>query len=373
METSNSIATREIIVQLRERSYPIHIGHEILSGMPELLNATGESCVHTILLYDENVAAIALRLGKSLERAEYRISSAAIPSGESSKSVERLEEIWRFLLSEHTDRSSVVIAIGGGVVGDLAGFAAATFARGIRLVQVPTTLLSQVDSSVGGKTGINLPGTKNIVGAFWQPSLVVIDTQSLTSLPQREYLSGLAEVVKYGIIMLPELFEFLEHNASRVVGRDREAMVNIVEQSCLCKASVVKEDERETSGRRAILNYGHTFAHAIESVTGYGTLLHGEAVAIGMHMAATLAMFLGRVDQGFVDRQRALLQQLELPIQFPNLSPNKLWHAMQHDKKVEMGKLRFVLPTRLGHVELVQGISQDSVIAAIAASASSEA
>ena len=257
------------------------------------------------------------------------------------------------------------MALGGGVVGDLAGFMAATFARGIPLIQIPTTLLSQVDSSVGGKTGINLPGAKNIVGAFWQPSSVIIDLDTLQTLPDREFRSGLAEIVKYGVILLPDLFDYLETNAQKILAKDSDCLMHIIAESCRAKALVVQEDERETSGRRAILNYGHTFAHALESASGYGVLLHGEAVAIGMHMAALLAHALGRVDAVFVERQRALLQAFDLPIANPGLPATELWQIMQHDKKVEHGKLRFVLPNRLGNVEVVPGVEQPAAIQAI--------
>ncbi len=290
-----------------------------------------------------------------------------VPSGESSKCISSIERLWCRMLADHTDRGSVVLAVGGGVVGDLAGFAAAGFARGIPLVQIPTTLLSQVDSSVGGKTGINLPGAKNIVGAFWQPSLVVVDTQSLATLPAREYVSGLAEVVKYGVILLPEFLAYLEQNVAAILSKQPAALSHIIAESCRAKAAVVQQDERETTGLRAILNYGHTFAHALESVCGYGTLFHGEAVSIGMHMAANLAQLMGRVDEDFVRRQQTLLEQLQLPTKSPHADPEELWLAMQHDKKVEHGALRFILPSRIGHVELVPGVAKGLATAAIQA------
>lgn len=354
-----------IEVALSERTYPIHIGSGGVQQVPQLLRQCCPRAKHAVVISDGNVSPLAARIGDALRASGVRVSAMVVPSGETSKSVAEVERLWTQMLAEHTDRSSVVIAVGGGVVGDLAGFAAASFARGIPLVQIPTTLLSQVDSSVGGKTGINLPGTKNIVGAFWQPSFVVIDTDSLKTLPRREYLSGLAEVAKYGVIMDPELFEYLERNATAVVNQEVTAVEHVIATSCRCKAAVVAEDERETSGRRAILNYGHTFAHAIESVSGYGTYLHGEAVAMGMHMAALLAADLGRVDQAFVERQANLLAALELPIHYATDQPEALWQAMQHDKKVEQGKLRFVLPTRIGDVELVSGVDQTATVAAV--------
>lgn len=359
-----------IQVRLAERSYPIHIGSQTLAGLSSLLCNTFPHAAHAVVMHDSQVSSIADVACQQAGQANCRVTRIEIPSGESSKSVEQAARIWNAMLADHTDRGSIVLAVGGGVVGDLAGFMAATFARGIPLVQIPTTLLSQVDSSVGGKTGINLPGAKNIVGAFWQPSLVVIDSSTLDSLPEREYVSGLAEVAKYGVILLPDLFEFLEKNCIAVVAKQADAIAHIVKESCQAKAHVVQHDERETSGLRAILNYGHTFAHALESATGYGTLLHGEAVAIGMHMAATLAQLVGRVDQAFVTRQRSLLQNLQLPVTCAGADPDQLWQLMQHDKKVQHGKLHFILPSRLGQVELVSGIDRDDVCAAIAKAAS---
>ena len=327
-------------VDLGARSYPIHIGSGLLDAFSSLLTQQFPKMSHAVIIFDENVAFVANKVAAVCGELG-RVTNLEVESGERSKSAGKIEQIWSNMLAEKTDRGSLVIAVGGGVVGDLAGFAAASFARGIPLVQVPTTLLSQVDSSVGGKTGINLPGAKNIVGAFWQPSLVVIDPETLHTLPQREYLSGVAEVVKYGVILLPDLFESLEGNSQRVVAKDPEFLSQIITESCRAKAIVVQEDERETSGRRAILNYGHTFAHAIESSTEYGKLLHGEAVSIGMHMAAILAWQTGRCDQELVVRQKRLLEYLGLPTHFTEVPAVELWKLMQHDKKVEHGELRF--------------------------------
>lgn len=363
-ETSDHV---EVRVELPQRSYSIQIGAGATQNLGQSVCRALPKANHAVCIYDASVRTIHDDIVAQLNQENFRVTSLEVPSGEASKSVAMCEKLWQSMLAEHTDRGSVVIAIGGGVVGDLAGFMAASFARGIPLVQVPTTLLSQVDSSVGGKTGINLPGAKNIVGAFWQPSLVCIDTDSLDSLPQREYLSGLAEVAKYGVIMLPELFRYLQEHASQAVAKSKPTVAHIIAESCRAKAQVVQEDERETSGRRAILNYGHTFAHALESTTGYGTLLHGEAVSIGMHMAATLACHLERVNQDFVDEQKLLLESLQLPTRY-EAPPEKLWDVMQHDKKVEHGKLRFILPTALGHVELVPDIKRPDVLQAIEAS-----
>ena len=352
-------------IDLGQRSYTIHIGKGNLAQFSRLIEMVQKTAAHAVVVSDAKVETLAGRISEQLEGAGWRVTALSVPAGEPSKSVEQLQSLWQAMLEEHTDRGSIVVAVGGGVVGDLAGFAASSFARGVRLVQIPTTLLSQVDSSVGGKTGINLPGAKNIVGAFWQPSLVVIDSATLDTLPAREFASGLAEVAKYGVILLPDLFAYLETNAQSILAKQPDALARIIADSCRAKAQVVMEDERETSGRRAILNYGHTFAHALESSAGYGTLLHGEAVAIGMHMAACLALRLGRIDQDLVERQARLLTALQLPVSYPSADPDELWDLMQRDKKVEHGKLRFVLPSRLGHVELVSGVAREDALKAI--------
>jgi 3-dehydroquinate synthase len=251
------------------------------------------------------------------------------------------------------------------VIGDLAGFVAASYARGLAMFQVPTTLLAQVDSSVGGKVGINLAGAKNMVGAFWQPLAVVIDTAVLDTLPLREYRSGLAEVVKYGVILDADFFEYLEANVAGLNDRDPEVLRDTVARCCELKAQVVSRDEREETGLRAVLNYGHTFCHAFETLTNYSTLLHGEAVSIGMMCAARLAERLGRIDDSLAARQHKLLTALGLPVDVPPLDPDDVLRVMARDKKVEHGRLRFVLPSKLGHVELVAGVPSDDVRAAL--------
>jgi len=252
--------------------------------------------------------------------------------------------------------------VGGGVVGDLAGFAAATFARGLAFVQVPTTLLAQVDSSVGGKVGINLPQAKNIVGAFWQPAGVIIDLDVLATLPDREYRSGLAEVVKYGVILDAEFFAYLEAHVDELQVREPQVLEHIITRSCQLKAAIVEKDEREETGLRVILNYGHTFCHAIETVTGYGRYLHGEAVAIGMICASRLAERLGRITIQVTKRQKKLLERLSLPTSIEGLDPASLLSAMQHDKKSQDGRLRFVLPSRIGEVKLVDNVEVGDVM-----------
>jgi 3-dehydroquinate synthase len=285
-----------------------------------------------------------------------RVDVLTTPHGESSKCVQQAEYFWNKLLDLAADRQTLIAALGGGVVGDLAGFVAAGYARGLDWLQFPTTLLAQVDSSVGGKVGVNLPAAKNMVGAFWQPRGVVIDLHVLASLPDREYRSGLAEVVKYGVILDEEFFAYLEQHVAAINQRDLDVLQKVVARCCRLKADVVERDERETLGLRAVLNYGHTFAHAFETETSYGEFLHGEAVSIGMCCAARLARSLGRVKDGFVHRQQALLEALGLPVQPPRLQASQLLAAMRRDKKSAAGKLRFILPTRLGHVETVPDI-----------------
>lgn len=322
--------------------------------------------MHALLLADERVEEPhAKAAAKRLSDAGLAVDLILVESGEESKSIEMADQLWNALLDRGADRKSVVVAVGGGVIGDLAGFVAATFARGLDFFQVPTTLLAAVDSSVGGKVGVNLPGAKNMVGAFWQPKGVLIDTDTLKTLPEREFISGLAEVVKYGVILDAAFFEYLEENADAILLRKPEVLTQVIAQCCRLKADVVEKDERETSGLRAVLNYGHTFGHALEAIAGYGEYLHGEAVSIGMECAAKLAMRLGRVDARFVDRQKQLLTRLGLPTEFPKVDVEAMLQAMMKDKKVEKRELRFVLPTRLGHVELVKGVSLEEAKAAM--------
>ncbi len=372
--TSNPPADTSVItVELGDRAYPIAIksgetGLADPSGFAShFLDAVGD-CTHAIVVQDVAIADSAgSMITQSLKSSPLRLSVIQIASGETSKSTDRIAQLWNEMLDTAADRRSVVIAVGGGVIGDLAGFAAATFTRGLRLVQVPTTLLAMVDSSVGGKTGINLPGGKNLVGSFWQPHMVWIDTDFLSTLPEREYISGLAEVIKYGVIEDADFFEYLEANIAAILQREPEPTRTAIAKSCESKARVVADDERETTGRRAILNYGHTFAHAVESTAGYGVMLHGEAVSIGMQMAAELSVSMGRCDRELLERQTALLAAAGLPLTWEDADVNDMIAVMARDKKVAHGKLRFVLPDRIGNVELVGDVPADEVAAAIRA------
>jgi 3-dehydroquinate synthase len=352
-------------VELAERSYDIEIGSGNLSEAGSLIGRLGRFS-RALVITDSNVQEThAVAVAEGLVTAGMEVDLIAIEPGEQSKSIETAAGLWEGLVELGADRKSVVVAVGGGVVGDLAGFIAATYARGIRFVQVPTTLLAQVDSSVGGKVGINLTTAKNMVGAFLQPLAVLIDTETLSTLPEREYVAGLGEVVKYGVILDAELFEYLESRIKPLIARDPDVLEHVIARSCELKADIVRQDEREETGLRAVLNYGHTFAHALETLTHYKRYLHGEAVAIGMQCAARLAERLGRVEPGLTERQGRLMAALGLPVALPKLDHEKFLESMMHDKKVEHGRLRLVLPTRLGHVELVSDVPGDDVLAAL--------
>lgn len=359
-EESSAENVQNVRVSLSDRSYDINIGTGHLADIGSLLITT-QPLSHAVLITDENVTQYATTVAESLANSGVNVDVLTIEAGETSKSADCAATLWEELLAVGSDRKSLIVAVGGGVVGDLAGFIAATFARGLAFVQIPTTLLSQVDSSVGGKTGINLPSAKNMVGAFWQPQLVLIDTDVLTSLPERDYISGLAEVIKYGMIQDEVFFAYLEDHVFELKQRDPETLRHVISRCCRLKADVVEADERETSGRRAILNYGHTFAHALEAASGYGELLHGEAVSIGMTCAARLAESMERINSEVTSRQHALLQALGLPVAVPRLDVDQLIDLMMHDKKVEYGRLRFVLPDRIGHVQLVDGVAEELV------------
>lgn len=317
----------------------------------------------------------AAAVSASLNRAGYRCEVAILEPGEQTKSLAAAADLYDRLVAMQADRQTVVVAVGGGVVGDLAGFVAATYVRGLPFVQVPTTLLAQVDSSVGGKVGINHPRGKNLIGAFYQPLGVFLDTAALDTLPVRDYRSGLAEVVKYGVILDERFFEYLEANVQGLNLRLPEVLRHVVARSCRLKADVVEQDEFERTGLRSVLNYGHTFAHAFEALCGYGELLHGEAVSIGMDYACRLAERLGRVPAALTARQTALLESLGLPTRLPaavSLNPSDVLDRMRLDKKNAAGRLRFVLPTRLGHVELIDNVPESEVLSVLESSAPTE-
>ena len=344
-------------VQLHERSYDIAITHGGMAGMGDFARARSKGST-AFVVGDANVRNHAEAAAANLEQAGFRSERIELPAGESQKCLASAGLLYDRLAAMNADRTTLIVAVGGGVIGDLAGFAAATYNRGLPLLMVPTTLLAMVDSSVGGKVGVNHPGGKNLIGAFHQPRGVWIGLANLASLPEREFRSGLAEVVKYGVILDATLFEYLEKNQAQVLGRAPEVIEAIVGSSCRLKAAIVSQDEREETGLRAILNYGHTFAHAFEAVGGYGAWLHGEAVSAGMVCASLLAQRLGRISESLTRRQRQLLGVFGLPVKPLNWPIDSLLAVMYRDKKAQAGRLRFVLPDRLGHVELVADVDE---------------
>ncbi len=361
LKNNNSQTGNQVAVNLANRSYSIEIKPGLLSRLAESLEkfVSGE---HVILVTDDNVAGFYLdSVVSQVSKIAQRLDVICVTPGEDSKAISVCDDLWQQMVSFNTDRQSVVIALGGGVVGDLAGFLAASFARGIRFIQIPTTLLAQVDSSVGGKVGVNLPSAKNMVGAFWQPEIVLIDPLVLETLDEANFRAGLAEVIKYGLIMDLDFFEFLESSVDLIERREPETLTRCIARCCQCKAAVVEEDERETSGRRAILNYGHTYGHAIEAVFGFGRFLHGEAISIGMTCAARLARELKMVEDSFVVRQTELFQKMRLPVDCPAERHDELVASMKHDKKVARGELKLILPMRVGKV-VVSAAPEDQMI-----------
>lgn len=331
-------------VPLGDRSYPVVIGRGVL-GRTELL-APFIGGRQVLVLTNEIVAPLWLKpLRGAL--ADYELAVHVLPDGEEHKTLDTLGTIFDALAEHQFHRDATIVALGGGVTGDLAGFAAACWQRGIGFIQLPTTLLAQVDAAVGGKTAVNIPAGKNLVGAFHQPNAVIADTATLATLRQKDYCAGLGEIVKYGLGLDADLFEWLEAHLDALLDRDPEALERVVYWCCALKAEVVVEDERE-AGRRALLNLGHTFAHAIEASVSYGTWLHGEAVAAGMMMAATLAARLGMLDREIVERLEALLVAAGLPTCPPPVGGGRLKALMMVDKKIAAGRMRFVLPTGLG-------------------------
>ena len=352
-----------LTVSLADRSYPIHIGPGVLSQsdllLPHLTSAKAVIVSNTTVapLYADAVSA-------SLRDAGVESSRILLPDGEQFKNWETLNSIFDFLLERHCDRTSTLIALGGGVVGDITGFAAASYQRGIPFIQIPTTLLAQVDSSVGGKTAINHPRGKNMIGAFYQPELVLADTEVLSTLPDRELRAGLAEVIKYGLIRDLPFLEWLEENLDHLLARKPEALAFAIARSCKNKAEVVSADEHE-KGERALLNLGHTFGHAIEAGMGYGVWLHGEAVAAGTMMAAELSFRLGWLDADDLERIEDLFRRAGLPTVGPEMGTTKYLELMQHDKKVQNGKMNLILLEQIGRAVSTNSASAEHVSDAI--------
>jgi 3-dehydroquinate synthase len=352
---------QKIRLELGDRSYDISIGSNILDGIGDRLNSLGLSPRVAIVSNPTVFSLYGERVSGSIRKEGFDPVAVIIPDGEEYKDLVRLNQIYDELLAHGLDRSSALIALGGGVIGDMTGFAASTYMRGVSCIQVPTTLLAQVDSSVGGKTGVNHKLGKNMIGTFWQPKLVWIDVETLKTLPGREIRAGLAEVIKYGVIYDAELFDFLEAGRDKVLGLDDAALTYIIKRSCEIKADVVSKDERE-SGMRVILNYGHTIGHAIETVTGYTRFLHGEAVAIGMCLEARLSQMLNHLDEDQVFRIKALTDSYGLPSEIPeDVDLSGIFSSMRLDKKAVAGELKFVLPEKVGRVRIQKGITEKAV------------
>ena len=352
---------RQIIVGLGERSYPIIIGSNLFRTK-DILASMGLRGRRFVVVTNDVVGPMYLSAVEDwFLSAEKNIENIIIPDGEQFKSQDTLTSIYDQLIAKRVDRSTALVALGGGVVGDVAGFAAATYQRGIPFIQIPTTLLAQVDSSVGGKTAINHPAGKNMIGAFYQPEAVFISLEMLRSLPDREFKAGLAEVVKYGAIMDNAFFVWLEENIQALLARDYDALGFAVEQCCLSKAKIVEDDETE-SGSRALLNFGHTFGHAIEAGLGYGQWLHGEAVAAGMLLAARLSVLAGDLKQSEWDRWQQLLMKAGLPVEAPNLGCDRYLELMGYDKKVLDGQLRLVLLSDLGKGYVTADFSKELLV-----------
>ncbi len=350
---------KSLTVNLGDRSYPIQIGRDLL-GKPELLadHITGQQ---VLIVSNETVAP--LYLNKTLSGLKkYQCESVILPDGEQYKTLDTVNLIYDALLKNRFDRQCTLIALGGGVVGDITGFAAATYQRGVNFIQIPTTLLAQVDSSVGGKTGVNHPLGKNMIGAFHQPQCVLIDTNTLNTLEDKELSAGLAEIIKYGLIRDPEFFGWLEQHIPALLEKDPTDLAFAIERSCQNKADVVAADEKE-AGQRALLNFGHTFGHAIEAGMGYGSWLHGEAIATGMLMAADLSLRHGWINQEQMQRIQTILVSAKLPITSPpELDNTRFMDLMAVDKKVQAGKIRLVLLTNIGESHVSDDYKPDLLI-----------
>jgi 3-dehydroquinate synthase len=355
---------KTLTVELGERSYPIHIGPGLLGDAALLKpHIRGRQ---VMVVSNETVAPLYLdRLQASL--TDFDQDAVILPDGEEYKTLEVLNLIYDRLLERRFNRNCTLVALGGGVVGDMTGFAAATYQRGVNFIQVPTTLLSQVDSSVGGKTGVNHPRGKNMIGAFYQPRCVLADTDTLATLDDRQLAAGMAEVIKYGLIREPEFFDWLEAHMDALNARDTGALIEAIERSCACKAEVVAADERE-GGLRAILNLGHTFGHAIETGMGYGSWLHGEAVGAGMYLAADLSRREGWLSEADVERIRVLLERAHLPVKAPaTMTGQQFLDLMAVDKKVLDGGLRLVLLKAIGEAVVTGEFQPDHLRATLAA------
>ncbi len=338
-----------------ERSYPVYIGVDLVN-----LGQTAKKFTlgaHILLISDERVYSLyGDRVKASLEKNGFDVSIACVPPGETSKSLSQLEKLYNRCAELKLDRSAAILALGGGVVGDLAGFVASTYLRGINFLLVPTTLLAQVDASVGGKVAVDLPAGKNLIGSFYQPKFVYMDLETLKTLRPRQIREGLSEIVKHGVIKDEELFSYLEKNIEGAGNLDREIAQFIIERSVRIKARVVEEDEREEKGKRQVLNFGHTIGHAIEGATGYNKYSHGEAVSLGMIAAARISKKLGLTNEDLVKRIIELLKAIGLPVEVEAVDEDKFWDVLYRDKKIRAGGLNFILPRDMGNVFLTSEV-----------------
>lgn len=362
-------ATRTVNVALEDRSYPIVIGTGLLDARSSLVERLVSAGVGRQVVIVTNEIVKPLWLAKVLDvlaEKSLQVDVFTLPDGEAAKSLANYSKLMDFLISHRHNRTTTLVALGGGVVGDLAGFAAATYQRGVGLVQIPTTLLAQVDSSVGGKTAVNHPTGKNLIGAFYQPKVVIADLNTLSTLPDRQLRAGFAEILKYGVIYDGEFFQWLEDNVDALLNRDLTSLVQAVERSCQIKAEVVAQDERET-GVRAILNFGHTFGHALEALTDYSEYLHGEAVAIGMVMAADLSARQGLMRSDEAQKIKALVRSFGLPVSAGEVAIDEMQRVMGMDKKVVDGSLRLVLSTSIGTALVTGEIDPSALRATLAA------
>jgi shikimate kinase/3-dehydroquinate synthase len=363
------------MVEAANQSYPVFVGYGLLDKLGEKMKQRGVSGT-AVVISDENVFSFyGGKVGGILSDAGFAVNSFVLPPGEETKCMDSATKIYDYLIEHRIERDDVIVALGGGVVGDLTGFVAATFLRGVAWVQAPTSLMAMVDAAIGGKVGVNHPEGKNLIGAFYQPSLVLADCETLKTLPRRELTSGWAEVVKYGLILDKEFFEFLEVNAAKLRRLRRGLLTRAVARSAIIKAGVVSQDEKEREGKRTILNYGHTIAHGLEAATHYRRFLHGEAVAIGMMAAAKLSQRLGLASPELVERQRAVLQQFGLPTSLRaamksgqssrRLNPAKIITAMELDKKVKGRAIRWVLLEDIGKAVVCGEVPQHDVEAVL--------
>lgn len=351
----------KITVELGSRSYPIFIDYGLLDNInKKILQILGRPKI--MVITDCNVGPLyGDRLAGDLKRTGFDVCLVQVPAGEGSKSIETAKTLYIKALEQNMDRTSVIMALGGGVIGDLAGFVAATYMRGVDFIQVPTSLLAQVDSSVGGKVAVNLNNVKNIVGAFYQPKMVLIDPDVLSTVPEREYREGMAEVIKYGIINDENFFCWLEQRASEKLSS--EDIIHVIKRSCQIKAQIVSSDEKE-KGLRAVLNFGHTVGHALEAILGQGTLLHGEAVALGMIVETKIALNRGLIDGETCDRIETLIKAM-VPVTMPfGIDLDSLIHIMRYDKKNTADNITFILPQNIGSVEKYTDVTREEIVRA---------